>query len=158
MTTRTALVSTQAKSICHSCSARGICHMSSRKGAMEVEAWNHLGAAVGDRVLIRVSGRSTLTAALLLYLVPLLGFLLGVLVGERLIGHQVWAVVLGLAFMAIIYGIIRVLDRRIGRAAKMRPEIVEILARDTSRSGSKTGGEKQHTAATGEESSKNETG
>ena len=124
---RTALISTQAKGVCHSCSARGICHLGGQKGTMEVEAWNRLGAAVGDRVQVRISGRSTLTAAFLLYLVPLLGFLLGVLIGESLTGDQVWAVVIGLAFLAVIYGVIRLLDRRIGRAAGMRPEIVSIL-------------------------------
>jgi len=133
---RTAVVSTESKGICHSCSARGICHMSSRKGHMEVETWNHLDAAVGDQVVLRVSGRSTLTAALLLYLVPLAGFLLGVFLGQKLTGNQVWAVVIGLVFLAGIYGGIRLLDRRLGRAAGMRPEIVKILVRTSSPSGS----------------------
>lgn len=137
---RTALVSTETKGICHSCSARGICHMSSQKDRMEVEAWNRLGAGVGDRVQIRISGRSTLLAAFLLYLVPLLGFLLGVLIGQNLTGDQIWAVVIGLAFMVAVFGGIRILDRRIGRAERMRPEIFRILVGQSSRSESEEDG------------------
>jgi sigma-E factor negative regulatory protein RseC len=136
---RTALVSTQAKGICHSCSARGICHMSSQRGMMEVEAWNRLGATIGDEVQIQVSGRSTLTAAFLLYLVPLLGFLLGVLIGQSLTGDQIWAVVIGCAFLVAVYAGIRILDRRMGRAAKMRPEIVKILVKGKPSSKNETG-------------------
>ena len=138
---RTAMVSTEAKGICHSCSARGLCHMSGKKGRMEVEAWNRIGAGIGDRVQIRISGRSTLTAAFLLYLVPLLGFLLGVLIGQSLTGNQVWAVVVGLAFLAAIYGGIRILDRRIGRKDGMRPEIVRVLNSTSPRSTSQETGD-----------------
>jgi len=138
---RTAQVSTQARGLCRSCSARGVCHISGRKSEMEVEAWNHLGAAVGDQVLIRVSGRSTLTAVFLLYFVPLLGFLLGVFLGQNLTGQQVWAVVVGLAVMAAIYAGIRLFDRRIGRSAGMRPEIVKILVKSVSRPEHEAGGE-----------------
>jgi len=131
---RTAVVATEAKSICHGCSARGICHMSSRKGCMEIEVWNRLDAAVGDRVVIQVSGGSTLKAALLLYLVPLLGFLLGVFLGQRFIGHQAWAVIIGLIFLVFIYSGIRLLDRRFARDASLRPEIVRILNRQDQQS------------------------
>ncbi len=130
---RTAQVSIQVRGTCRSCSARGVCHLSAGKREMEVEAWNHLGAAVGDEVLIRVSGRSTLTAVFLLYLVPLLGFLLGVFLGQKLTGQQVWAVLVGLAVMAAIYAGIWLFDRRIGRSAGRRPEIVKILVRSASR-------------------------
>jgi sigma-E factor negative regulatory protein RseC len=146
---RTALVSTEAKGACHSCSARGICHLSSQKAMMEVEVWNRLGAAVGDRVVIRLSGRSTLTAAFLLYLVPLMGFLLGVYLGQSLTGRQVWAVIIVLACMVVTYGGIRILDRRIGRSAKMRPEIVKILVRAASRSGHDAGEAEGATSSNG---------
>jgi sigma-E factor negative regulatory protein RseC len=121
-----ALVSTIAKGACHSCSARGVCHMGSQR-TMEVEVWNSMDAGVGDEVRIRLSGRSTLTAAFLLYMLPLLMFLLGVMLGQHLTDHQVWPVVIGLALMVATYGGIRAFDRRIRRSAKMRPEIVEII-------------------------------
>jgi sigma-E factor negative regulatory protein RseC len=107
---------------------------------MEVEVWNRLGAVIGDRVQIRISGRSTLMAAFLLYLVPLLAFLAGVVIGERLTGDQVWAVISGLAFLAVVYGLIRLLDRRLGKAAGMRPEIISILAGKSSPSESEGDG------------------
>ena len=54
---RLALVSTEAKDACHSCSARGVCHLGEGK-TMVAEAWNPLGAQVGDMVRIQLSSRS----------------------------------------------------------------------------------------------------
>jgi sigma-E factor negative regulatory protein RseC len=126
-----ALVSTAAKGACHSCSARGICHAGGDK-TMVAEAWNPLGAQVGDTVSIHLSSRSVLGAAFLLYLVPLLVLLGGVILGQSLTQNDLWAVALGFLFMAAAYVGIRFLDRRLSRAKKLRPEIVEILSRASS--------------------------
>jgi positive regulator of sigma E activity len=125
---------------------------------MEVEAWNRPGASMGDRVRIRISGRSTMTAVLLLYLVPLVGFLLGVFFGEKLTGHQVWAVVIGTATLMLIYGAIRLLDRHIGRSDRLRPEIVEILTRGDATSEAEEGRGAGGRFAFKEQPPKNETG
>jgi sigma-E factor negative regulatory protein RseC len=122
-----ALVSTVAKGACHSCSARGICHLGGEK-TMVAETWNRLGAKEGDTVRIMLSSRSVLGAALLLYAVPLAALLVGFFLGQALIGHQLWAMLLGFLLMAAAYTIIRVIDRRLSRTEKLRPEIVEILA------------------------------
>jgi len=125
---RVALVSTTAKGVCHSCSARGVCHLGGEK-TMVAETWNPLGARVGDVVRIRLSSRSVLGAAFLLYLVPLLVFLGGLILGQSLTHSQIWAVVIGLLFMAGAYAGIRILDRRLSGVQKFRPEIVEIVTR-----------------------------
>lgn len=127
-----ALVSTSAKGACHSCSARGVCHMGGDKTRV-VEAWNRRGAQVGDTVRIRLSSRSVLGAAFLLYLVPLLVFLGGFLLGQVLTQNQLWAVVLGFLFMTAVYVGIRFLDRWLNRAKKLRPEIMEITLRASPR-------------------------
>jgi sigma-E factor negative regulatory protein RseC len=128
---RIALVSTVAKGACHSCSARGICHLGENQ-TMVAEAWNSLGAGVGDTVRIRLSSRSVLGAAFLLYGVPLAVFLLGVILGQSLTHHQVWAVVIGLVGMVMAYGGIWILDRRFSKEEKMRPEIVAVITPATS--------------------------
>lgn len=96
---------------------------------MVVEAWNSVGAQVGDEVRINLSSRSVLGAAFLLYVLPLLVFLGGLMVGQSLMQNQLWAVALGFVLMAALYGGIRILDRRLSRANKLRPEIVEVVAR-----------------------------
>jgi sigma-E factor negative regulatory protein RseC len=123
-----ALVSTVAKGACHSCSARGVCHLGG-DNTMVVEAWNRRGARVGDTVLIRLSSRSVLGAAFLLYLVPLLVFLGGFILGQVLTQNQLWAVVWGFFLMAAVYVGIRFLDRWLHRMKKLRPEIMEITSR-----------------------------
>ena len=123
-----ALVTTVAKGACHSCSARGVCHLGGEK-TMVAEAWNRIGARRGDTVRIRLSSRSVLGAALLLYAAPLAALLVGFFLGQTLIGHQLWALLLGFLLMAAAYAMIRAIDRRLSRAEKLRPEIVEILNR-----------------------------
>ncbi len=129
---RLALVSTEAKGACHSCSARGVCHLGEGK-TMVAEAWNPLGAQVGDMVRIQLSSRSVLAAAFLLYIVPLLVFLAGLMLGRVLTHNQIWAVLLGLLLMAASYAGIRALDGRIRRAGKLRPEISEIVTQGSGR-------------------------
>jgi len=109
---------------------------------MVAEAWNSLGAKVGDTVCIRLSSRSVIGAAFLLYIVPLLVFLGGLIVGQSLTHHQLWAVAVGFLCMTATYVGIRFLDRRLGRAKKLRPEIVEIVSRGSARAS--TGNEMQN--------------
>lgn len=125
---RVALVSTEAKEVCHSCSARRVCHLGGQK-TMVAEVWNPLGAQVGDEVRIHLSSQSVVGAAFLLYMVPLLFFFGGLILGQTLTHSQAWAVVLGFLFMGGSYAGLRILDRRLSGAEKFRPEIVEIVAK-----------------------------
>ena len=70
-----------------------------------------------------------LGAAFLLYMVPLLVFLGGLILGQSITKNQLWAVVWGFLFMAVAYTGIRVMDRRLSRTAKLRPEIIEVVTR-----------------------------
>ncbi|MFC1683388.1 SoxR reducing system RseC family protein [Candidatus Zixiibacteriota bacterium] len=138
-----ALVTTVAKGACHSCSARGVCHLGGEK-TMVAEAWNRIGARRGDTVRIRLSSRSVLGAALLLYAVPLAALLIGFFLGQALIGHQLWALLLGFLLMAAAYAMIRVIDRWLSRAEKLRPEIVEIVNRPTPESSEEEEDREEH--------------
>ena len=136
---RVALVSTEAKGACHSCSARGVCHLGGSK-TMVAETWNTLGAQVGDTVRISLGSRSVLGAAFLLYMVPLLFFLGGLILGQTLTSGQTWGVILGFLCMVASYVGIRFLDRRLSRAEKFRPEIVEIVDRESPKASVDKGG------------------
>ena len=120
------LVSTAAKGACHSCSARGVCHMGGDK-TMVVEARNLIGAQAGDTVRICLSSRSVLGAAFLLYVVPLLVFLGGFILGQALTQNQLWAVLLGFLSMAAAYVGIRLVDRWLDRKRKLLPQVTEIV-------------------------------
>ena len=83
---------------CHKCSGCG-----AAKQTVMLIARNAIDAKVGDMVVITSGSALVLKAAAVLYLVPLLLFLVGYLVGENLWGR---GVLLGLA--GILLGIILV--------------------------------------------------
>ena len=56
-------------------------HLGSNEADLEIQ--NTLDAQVGDVVAIELRGKSMVRASLLLYGVPLLGLLLGVLIGSQ---------------------------------------------------------------------------
>lgn len=61
------------------CGSCGGC--SAQAQTITVRARNALGAAAGDRVVVETAGRTVLSAALLVYLVPLVLFFVGWAVG-----------------------------------------------------------------------------
>jgi sigma-E factor negative regulatory protein RseC len=125
-----AMVSTQAKRACHSCSARGVCHLGGDT-TMMAEVDNPLGAKVGHVVVIRLKSRTILGAAVLLYGLPLMVFLVGIALGQMLTHHQLGSVAIGLACLAGAYAVVWRVDRRLRVSGKIRPEIVQIVSGDS---------------------------
>jgi len=72
---------------CAGCGARVLCKPGANNSNILI-AFNQAGGQVGDRVEIRESGNILLKLSLLQYVPPLLGFVLGVLVGYLLSGEQ----------------------------------------------------------------------
>jgi sigma-E factor negative regulatory protein RseC len=87
---RTALVVTSEEPECESCSAKDTCSTFGGSGAnREVRARNTAGAEVGDVVRISIQGSHFLKATFLVYMVPMLALIGGVLVGHLL--ANLWA-------------------------------------------------------------------
>jgi Positive regulator of sigma E activity len=120
-------VSFDRKSACDQCR---MCAVSKSGKTVEVVLDNKLGAKVGDTVLVQMGDRFVLTAALIVYLIPLvlvaLGLFLGSLVSETL--------ALILVFIGLIIGftIAAVLDKMVLRKKKgFVPEMTKILEEST---------------------------
>lgn len=88
---------------CHKCSGCG-----AAKQTVVLTARNAIGARVGDMVVITSSSSRVLKAAAVLYILPLVLFLTGYLLGEQL-WHRGW--LLGLSGIALGMAIIKVYDR-----------------------------------------------
>ncbi len=78
---------------------------------MRIVAKNECGASVDDRVHVELRAESFLRAALILYGLPLAGFLTGCLLGS-LIGYAPAAFGCGILLAGAAYGIIRKLEPR----------------------------------------------
>jgi sigma-E factor negative regulatory protein RseC len=129
----TVLIKTERKSACESCSSSKSCHSISET-EMLIEADNPVGADVGDMVVYEIGAGSVIKAGMLLYLVPLLSFILGVVVGESaserffaehnpdLVDGLSGVLFLGAAFIGLkLYG------RRLERDKAYRPHVLKVV-------------------------------
>ena len=94
---------------CHKCSGCGAV-----KQAMLIDAFNPIGAQPGDMVEIRSETGPVLVGAAVLYMVPLVLFFAGYLLGDR---WGMGPLMGGLAF-ALGFGIAAIYDRLVARKQK----------------------------------------
>lgn len=135
--TSVAAVLCKKSSMCEHCASAGLCQMGDDSRSMVVEAQNTLGAEVGDRVKIVTSTKSFLQSSFLLYIVPLIGLVIGAVAGQLIgeyfnlqLDHSLLSAIIGTAFMVGFFMIIRVGSKAIPRETFM-PRIVEILHEET---------------------------
>lgn len=116
---------------CKHCSARGICNWTGERKKV-VLARNEVGAQVGETVVILRSGSSRTVSALLIFGLPALLLLSGVVAGTLLLrtktgpgpSQDLWAAVLGGVGLAIGIGIVKLLDMRTSRTGRALPVVV----------------------------------
>jgi sigma-E factor negative regulatory protein RseC len=112
-----ALIKTSRNPACEKCRSRQFC-ISTDETEMLIEAKNLIDAKEGDRVLITIGSATAIKAGFMFYLLPLAGFIIGVLIGQMyispltpgyspdLVSAASGAILLVLTFIGIrIYGI-----------------------------------------------------
>lgn len=128
----TVMIRTRKKSSCDSCATKSSCH-NIGDSEMLIEARNAVGAHVGDQVVFAVGASDIIKAGVLLYLVPVLSFILGIVlgpsVGERyfpaanpdLVSGVLGAVLLVAAFLGLkLYG------RHLARSKSHMPRVLRV--------------------------------
>ena len=93
--------------ICCACSMAG-------SGKMHIEAYNPVRAKSGDRVKLEVKTKGLVSGVILIYLLPALGLILGIVFGSRLskgfslaIGPETFGILLGATLMLFFFIIAR---------------------------------------------------
>ena len=101
---------------------------------MVTEAWNDLGAKVGDRVCISVPDSGRIAGAVVLFLVPVLALLSGLLFGMWAAGQMglrqhatLGAGITALIFLIPSFFLIRWYDGRLTLRYALEVKIVDIL-------------------------------
>jgi sigma-E factor negative regulatory protein RseC len=115
-----ATISTKKRGVCDSCSEAGNCGMDTeliKEQPEIVVAENPLGARVGDFVDFDLPDGQELRVSLLIWIVPLIGMVIGVAGGavlaDSLPVSQDLAAVLGAAVgLLAAFGVLRIVDRR----------------------------------------------
>jgi len=105
---------------------------------MIAEAENSAGAQVGDTVRLEFSSGAALTAILMVFGLPLLALLLGVILAAAVadqMGYQNHNQLLSIGVGAILFFLtfipIRAYDRRVKKSGSCNVAVVEILRRET---------------------------
>jgi sigma-E factor negative regulatory protein RseC len=128
------------------CANCGACLTMGRKD-QELVLPNKMNLQVGDKVVVGLSSSSFLRATLIVYMVPLLFFLLGYVVGDfclMSLGLSKWreagGMISGLLFLFLTYKGINLYDRRLKEVERYQLKILRIT-KHADRSGENGEGE-----------------
>lgn len=128
-----ALVLCQKNSACAHCSAEGVCNPGDTGQARSVQAYNPIGARVGDQVRLSVSTRSFLRSSFLLYIVPLIALIIGAVVGQEIapliengLDANALSAIIGTGLMATSFFVIRLINSRLSKKDYM-PQITAVV-------------------------------
>jgi len=100
-----ALVELERKSACGACCARqtegGQACSLSAGGKMQLEADNPVSAKAGDRVRLDIEAKGLAVGMAMLYLLPALGLIFGIILGERISSNT--GVLFGIILMFLFF-------------------------------------------------------
>lgn len=128
----TALIKAQRTTSCDSCASKKVCHGVTETD-MVIEVLNPVNAKAGDEVVFTVGAATVLKAGVFAYLVPLIGFIAGVVIGQ-MAAEKVFpgrdadlvSAALGFAFLAVTFFGIYLYGKKAKKGSYM-PTIVKIV-------------------------------
>lgn len=112
---------------CDGCASHAMCKPGDGTNVV-IEAKNEIGAGVGERVEVAMQPGTFLKASFIAYIIPLISFVLGGIIGKRVGGTDIWAALGGLLFMLLCYSGIWLYNKRVLRERKYQPVIVAVLS------------------------------
>ncbi len=129
----TAIIKASRSGSCDSCSAKSSC-ASISETEMLVEANNSIGAKIGDHVLYSVGAGSIIKAGVMLYLMPILAFIAGVVIGTYAAPHF-WPAtnpdlitgVFGVLFLALAFTALKLYSRITEKNATHKPQVLRVV-------------------------------
>ncbi|MGI6654618.1 MAG: SoxR reducing system RseC family protein [Christensenellales bacterium] len=85
-------------------------------------------AQPGDYVAIEMPDAHVVKASVLMYIIPLVGFLLGLLLGSKVVAdNELFVAAFGLAGMLLCAGILALIDRRLSLRSQWQPQLKGII-------------------------------
>jgi len=108
---------------CKHCAASHLCRQDGESRVIEVE--NKVGAHVGDEVYIEISATIGFVAFFLLFGLPVILGLIGVVFGSRY--NDTYAIFLGVAGFALGLIIAKVINNIVSKKHTFLPHIIEIV-------------------------------
>ena len=129
----TAWVKCIKSAACESCSAKAFCNTAGGSDDdVEVEAINAVGAKVNDRVTISFETSSLLKVSFLVYIVPVLFLILGVVIGNKIApifnyDQSIFSVLVGFLFLVAAFFFVKAKGKDLSTKDAYKPKIIRIL-------------------------------
>lgn len=131
--TATAWVKTTKTDACKACAARSTCHGVGGGKEMEVEAMNHAGARVGQRVVLSFDTSPLLKATFLLYVFPIIAMIVGAFVGQQLAPNfnfdtSFLSAIFAFLFFGLTLLFVRSKGNKLAKKDEYRPKIIRVIS------------------------------
>jgi sigma-E factor negative regulatory protein RseC len=118
-------VEVAARGECEGCSAHAMCNWTGTT-TRKVLAVNQAGASVGSLVTLEMPEAGGMKSNLLVFGIPVLTMLVGVLVGGLVIRKDLWSGILAGVGLAVGIGIVKVIDISVSRSGRTLPVITAL--------------------------------
>ena len=109
------------------CAKCGMCVFPKNAESTELKAENSIGAEEGDTVIIEREKDGRLSAALLVFAVPLLLIGIAAAIALLVIKKEIWILLLSLIFLVSWYTILAAVDKKLQRSSGFRWRVVQIV-------------------------------
>jgi len=113
---------------CDGCASKSMCKPMSNSSDVVIEAKNELGACIGERVEVAMRPKTFLKASFIAYIIPLISFFIGGIIGKNIGGNDGWAATIGFISMVLCYVGIWMYNKKALKEGKYRPEITGVLS------------------------------
>ena len=99
---------------------------------MEVEAINHAGAQVGQKVVLSFDTSPLLKATFLLYVFPIIAMIIGAFVGQHLapnfnVDASFLSAIFGFLFFGLTMLFVRSKGNKLAKKDEYRPKIIRVI-------------------------------
>lgn len=122
----TVRVELEATERCSYCGAKILCHPGA-SNKMYIEAINEVGARLGDKVKIGIGTKVYFLSAFLLFIAPIVAFLVCFVVTRMLTGREDLAVVCGLGGVVVFFVWLVGVNRKVTKSKNFHPVVKEIM-------------------------------
>ncbi len=131
-----AKIKSRRSEACDHCEAQDGCRVMGGASGKEMffEVENTLDAKMGDQVKVRVSDKAFLKAIFLVYVIPMIAFMGGAVLGQefglaRGYDPSASSAIMAFGLMALTFSIVRIVGNRLGQTRKYKPRMIKITAR-----------------------------
>ena len=84
-------------------------------------------AQVGNWVQVEMPDAQVVKVSLIAYVIPLVFLMIGLVIGQNILGTDAWAAGLGIGLMAAGLLVVRLIDKRLGGRPGWKPRLVNVF-------------------------------